>query len=132
MEVACVMVFKPEGIFEKWRRGEDVQPGDFESKQLREWVAHELDKIAVRAERAGVEEAHKLLTEVLELLNFAGYMTWRFPDLKDLLGLVLEWARPVIDGIARRFGAAGWSVSVTAALPPQVSVTIQFAVSSGQ
>jgi hypothetical protein len=79
------MLFKPEGIFEKWSRGEDIQPGDFESKQLREWVAHELDKIAVRAERASVEEAHRLLTEVLELLNFAGYLTWQFPD-----SLVLE------------------------------------------
>jgi hypothetical protein len=70
MEVACVMLFKPEGIFEKWSRGEDIQPGDFESGKLREWVDHELNKIAVR------EETHRVLTDVLVDVRRIPYESW--------------------------------------------------------
>jgi hypothetical protein len=60
-------VFTPEGIFEKWARGEDVQLGDFESEQLRGWVYRKLSDIAVAAERGAVEETHRALAEALSL-----------------------------------------------------------------
>jgi hypothetical protein len=89
----------------KWTRGEDVQPGQFESEQLSEWKRPQPAKPA----------HHRVLTEVLELPT-----AWRSPD-----GLALERARPVGPPPAGS-GRPG------AALPPQVSVTIQFAVGSGR
>ena len=95
-------MFTPEGIFEKWARGEDVQLGDFESEQLRGWVYRKLSDIAVAAERGAVEETHRVLAEALRLLNFAGYMAWRFPDLEDLLA-----RQPALRAGAARGGLTG-------------------------
>jgi hypothetical protein len=72
--------------------------------------------IADQAKRASVEEAHRLLAEVLELLRPGGFRTvwcWR-EHVRSLTGSPAGSGRP------------------GAALPPQVSVTIRSAVGSGR